>query len=127
MSTDLVQRARMVFAVDASANGTKLPPATVHMQFSSLCHTIFDQIRSGRFRFARKCRFKLKSIHFEVGRSPCCLISIFWYLGSSFGFGQSRLAVLRDVSGLEPQFFPALPVLPAENLEGQLHCAFPGK
>ena len=66
MSTDLVQRARMVFAVDESANGTKLPPATVHMQFSSLCH-IIDQIRSGRFRFARKCRFKLKSIHFEVG------------------------------------------------------------
>jgi hypothetical protein len=49
-----------------------------------------------------------------VTRSPCCLISIFWYLGSSFGFGQSRLAVLRDVSGLEPQFFLVLPVLPAE-------------
>ena len=44
MSTDLVQRARMVFAVAARENGTKLLPASVHMQFSSLRH--IDQIRS---------------------------------------------------------------------------------
>ena len=71
-----------------------------------------------------QCKFKL-SIHFQVGHTltvvPLFVISLF-YLGL-FAFGQ-WLAVLRNVSGLDPQFFPALPVLPAENLEGQLNLAF---
>ena len=127
MSTDLVQRARMVFAVDESANGTKLPPATVHMQFSSLCH-IIDQIRSGRFWFARKCRFKLKSIHFEVGHT-LTVLPHFYFLVPWIIIWFRAIAARRPAwcFWLGTAVFSCAPSFTSGILEGQLHFAFPGK